>query len=219
MKQVVVTVRISSSPDMLSSLLQVGPAQGRVKGKEASDHQLKLSCQQTTRSLWLQIHHYSLTGTSKDEAGSPAASHIPATGHLNCRLRLTGCFTGGLRSGKQPGWKPAHCEQGGDWSFFSQICFPNITFGQYKNTSKNKRTFLVSLQFTAKLCTLFQNSIHRNHRIHTPFSDYKNTFTWLCWAQAVQCLDYIWNTLNMNTIQTETMAFAGADGSWKGSLC
>lgn len=41
MKQVVVIVRISSSPDMLSSWFQADPAHGRVRGKEAADHQLQ----------------------------------------------------------------------------------------------------------------------------------------------------------------------------------
>lgn len=154
MKQVVAIVRICSSPvivrihsssDTLSSLFQADPVQGRVRGKEAADHQLKLSCQETTMSPWLQIHHYSLTGTSKDWSRQPpAASHILSLPPY-CQLRLTGCFTQGLRSGKQPGWKPAHCERGGDRSFFRQICFPNITCTQYKNALKIKKELSWSL--------------------------------------------------------------------------
>lgn len=128
-----VVVRISSSLDMLPGLFQAGLAWGRVRRKEAAGHQLKLSCQQATTSLRLQIHHYFWTGTSRGWSRWHScwlcSCHWPHYWHLGSH----GCFTWWIRWGKQPGWKPAHCKQGDDRSFFSQICFLSIACSRYKN--------------------------------------------------------------------------------------
>lgn len=159
-----VIVRIHSSPDTLSSLFQADPVQGRVRGKEAADHQLKLSCQETTMSPWLQIHHYSLTGTSKDWSRQPpAASHIPVTATL-----LPAQAHRLLHTGAQVR-KAARLEASPLWEGRWQVFFQTGMFSKYylhsvqKCIKKKKRTFLVSFQFVAKLhsrigCTEPQDS-------------------------------------------------------------
>lgn len=127
MKQVVVIVRISSSPDTLSSLLQADPARGRVRGKETADHQLKLSCQ--------QIHHYSLTGTSKDWSRQPSCQPYSCHWAPYCQLRLTRLLHTGTRI-RKAAWLEASPLWAGRW----QVLFHPDMFPKYYLQSVQKYT-------------------------------------------------------------------------------